>query len=132
MNPRRRDGLLALAATVALLAGAGALGVAPASLLTPPAPLAAAAGACGAVAIELAMAARPDAARRAWADRRVRWGGTLLVAAGGPVAVAVGGAGAGRVAVAALAGGLLAYFLLLAGVLSGALAPPETWFEGRN
>lgn len=129
MKPRHRDGLLALAATVVLLAGAAALGVAPASLLTPPAPLVAVGGAVGAVAIELAMAARPEAARRVWADARVRWGGTLLVAAGGPAAVAFGRPVVGRIVVAGLAGGLLAYFLLLAGVLSGTLPPPETWLD---
>ncbi|PSQ08307.1 hypothetical protein BRC97_00030 [Halobacteriales archaeon QS_6_71_20] len=132
VEPRHRDGLLALAATGALLAGSVALGVALASLRAPPTLAAALTGAGGALGIELAMAARPDAARRLWADRRVRWGGTLLVAAGGPAAVAVGGPVVGRLVVAALLGGLFAYFLLLAGVLSGVVPVPETWVRGEE
>ncbi|MFC6786185.1 hypothetical protein ACFQFH_09870 [Halobaculum halobium] len=90
------------------------------------------AGGAGALALELAMARRPDAARLLWADRRVRWGGTALVVVAVPTAVAVGGSPLAVYVVAALLGGLAAYFVLLAGVVSGALAPPETWFENRE
>ncbi|MFC7137422.1 hypothetical protein [Halobaculum litoreum] len=38
----------------------------------------------------------------------------------------------GTLAVAALAGGLAGYFLLLAGVVSGALPEPATWFADRE
>lgn len=132
VRSRHRDGLLALAATGGLLAGAAALGVDAASLFAPSTAVTVAAGAVGALALELAMATRPDAARRSWADRRVRWGGTLLVAGGGPAAVAVGGPAVGRLVVAALLGGLTAYFLLLAGVLSGVVPVPETWVRGEE
>lgn len=132
MNDRLRDGLLASAATVAVVAAGRSAGVAPASLVTPRGLASGVAGAGGALALELAMARRPDVARRLWADRRVRWGGTLIVAVAVPVAVAVGGFVLAAPVVAALLGGLAAYFALLAGVLSGALAPPETWFERRE
>ncbi|WP_284030733.1 hypothetical protein [Halobaculum lipolyticum] len=129
---RRRDAALALVAAAALLASAPPLGVPLGRLLARDALAAAAVGVVGAVCVELAMAARPDTARRLWADRRVRWGGTLLVAAGGPAAVTLGGPRAGSVAVAALLGGLCGYFLLLAGVVSGALPEPATWFGDRE
>ncbi|QZX98619.1 hypothetical protein [Halobaculum rubrum] len=131
MTDRRRDALLALAATVTLLLTAPLLGLELARLTGAASLAAAVVGAAGALGIELTMARRPSAARRLWADRRVRWGGTLLVALGGPAAVAVDGGGVGPLVVAALLGGLIAYFLLLAGVCSGVLAPPETWFTDR-
>ena len=131
MTDRRRDALLALGATAALLLTTPLLGVGFARLTDSASLAAAVVGAAGALGIELAMARHPAAARRLWADRRVRWGGTLLVALGGPAAVAVDGGGVGPLVVAALLGGLIAYFLLLAGVCSGALVPPETWFADR-
>ena len=47
----------------------------------------------------------------------------LLVAAGGPALTLL----AGPAVVAALLGGLGAYFCLLVGVLSEVVPPPETW-----
>ncbi|MFC7096604.1 hypothetical protein [Halobaculum marinum] len=129
---RRRDALLAVAAGLGLLWGATVLGVPLARLLAPDAVVAAVAGVAGAVALELAMAARPDASRRLWADRRIRWGGTLLVAVGGAAAALAGGPGVGALAVATLVGGLVGYFLLLAGVVSGVLPEPATWFTDRE
>lgn len=128
MNSRHRDAVLAAGAAAALLAATRPLGLTLGSLGTRPALVAAALGAVGAVVLELAMARYPDRARRLWADRRVRWGGTLLVAVGGPLAAAVGGRTLAPLVLACLLGGLFAYFLLLTGVLSGLLAPPETWF----
>lgn len=126
---RRRDAVLALVATISLLAGTRALGVPVARLFDADALAAAVVGIAGAVALELAMAHDPETARRLWADRRVRWGGTALVAAGGPAVVVLGGPRLGLLAVATLLGGLCGYVLLLAAVVSGALPSPETWFD---
>ncbi|WP_277555338.1 hypothetical protein [Halobaculum limi] len=128
MNSWHRDAVLAAGATVALLVATRLLGLTFWSFGTRPALVAAAVGVAGAVALELVMARNPGRARRLWADRRVRWGGTLLVAVGGPLAAAVGGRALAPLVLACLLGGLFAYFLLLTGVLSGVLAPPETWF----
>lgn len=132
MNSRHRDAVLAAGATVALLAATRPLGLTLGSLLTRPALVAAGVGAAGALAVELAMARFPDRARRLWADRRVRWTATLLVTVGGPLAAVLVGRTLAPLVVACLLGGLLAYFVLLAGVLSGLLAPPETWFARRE
>ncbi|ESP87630.1 hypothetical protein [Candidatus Halobonum tyrrellensis] len=121
VDPRERDGLLAAGATAALIAFARARDY-PLDRVASPRPLAA--GAAGALALELAMALAPDRARALWGRRSVRWTGTLLVAAGGPALALL----AGPAVVAALLGGLVAYFCLLAGVQWGVVPPPESWF----
>ncbi|WP_435194604.1 hypothetical protein [Natronomonas sp. EA1] len=100
MDPRHRDGLLALAA----LAGVFALG-AGGSMTRP---VAAAVGVFGALAIEV-LFYRFDALLALWEREWVRLGGLAVVLAGGYVLALV----AGPWTLAALAWGLITYLGLL-------------------
>lgn len=110
MDPRHRDGLLAAAGLVALLAGA----VAAEALGAVVDPLAAATGVAGAVLLEVAFLRYPDRLLAVWERRGVPLVGLLVVTAVGAVAT---------LAVPAVLGvlvwGLATYLVLLAVVLAG-------------
>lgn len=110
MDPRRRDGLLALAGLAALLAGAlTTVGAGP--LLDP---AAAAIGVSGAGLLEVAFLRYPDVLLAAWERRYVPLAGLLVVLGVGSLAVLYA-----PVLVGALAWGLVTYLALLACVLAG-------------
>lgn len=111
MDPRNRDGLLALATLAALVSVAGWVGLA--VVLLDPAP--AVVGTIGALALEAAFLRYPDRTRALWGRPPVRALAVLLVVGGALLAARTG---AGFV-VAALAWGLVAYLALLAVVLAG-------------
>ena len=120
MNPRYRDGALALgvgAALVTLAAATGSLGVLSNSS-------ALVAGGGGALALELLLARFPHRSATLWADPRVRLAGVALVVAAGVAAVLVA-----PWLLAALLGGLFAYLLLLSLVLAGVVPGAESWFD---
>lgn len=130
---RRRDAGLAAGAAAGVL-GAAAL-VAPeggpaavAGLLARPAAFTA--GVAGALLLELGFALAPRLGRALWRRRGVRLAGTAVVGAGLP-AVAVARPAVAAPVLAALSGGLVGYAVLLAGVTSGVVPSPETWF-GRD
>lgn len=110
VDPRRRDGLLALAGFSALLAGA--LATVGADPLFDPA--AVAVGVAGSVLLEVAFLRYPDVLLAAWERRGVPVAGLLLVIGLGAVAARFA-----PVLVGALAWGLVAYLGLLACVLVG-------------
>ena len=82
-------------------------------------------GAGAAFAIEVGIARWPEHGRRLWHRPAVRFGSPV-----GLVATAVlVGRHRGSAPLAAVLGGLVGYFLLLAGIGSGAVSEPATWFE---
>ncbi|MEZ3144718.1 hypothetical protein [Halobaculum sp. MBLA0143] len=133
---RRRDaGLAAVTAVGVLAATTVAVGDATeadpgvvVAFLARPVPLAA--GVAGAVLLELGFALAPRHGRALWRRRSVRLAGTATVAVGLPAVALARPAVAGSV-LAALSGGLVGYAALLAGVATGVLPSPETWF-GRD
>lgn len=84
-------------------------------------------GALGALGLELLLAARAATVRAVWARPGVR----ALSVAVGVLAVVVAAAVAPELGLNALAGGLVAYLVVLAVVASGALPPSTAWF-GRG
>ncbi|QLD87569.1 hypothetical protein HWV07_00365 [Natronomonas salina] len=110
MDPRHRDGLLALAGLGVLLAGSLAtVGAGP--LLDP---AAAAVGVAGAGLLEVAFLRYPGVLLAAWERRYVPLVGLLVVLGLGSLAVLFA-----PVLVGALAWGLVTYLALLACVLAG-------------
>lgn len=120
MTRRHRDGVLALVATLGLVAGAAWSGSLAA--LATPGPLLVGAG--GALALELLMAWFPERSAALWANAWVQALSTAGVVVAGLVAALVA-----PLLLAVLLGGLLAYFVLLALVLTGMLPGAETWFD---
>lgn len=123
VNPRHRDGILALVVTACLLAVAASTGLGVTTLFRPTALVV---GGLGALALELVMARFPERSRTLWARRSVRVASMLLVVAGGTLLATT----AGGWVLTALLGGLTTYFVLLVLVLSGVVPGPETWFDG--
>jgi peptidoglycan/LPS O-acetylase OafA/YrhL len=109
VNPRLRDGLLAVGALVVLLASAGLAGAVDA-LTDPGAVLV---GTVGALLLELAFLRYPERTRELWERPLVQAVSFVVVAGAGVLAVQ---SGLGWI-LAALAWGLLAYLLLLAVVV---------------
>lgn len=124
MDPRHRDGLLALATLAALLAVSVWAGLA----VDPLDPAPAVAGTLGALALEVVFLRYPDRTRALWARSAVRGPSVLLVVGGALVAARTG---AGPFVVAALAWGLVAYLVLLAAVLAG-IRNPLSPLAGRD
>lgn len=120
MESRRRDGLLALVAALALV-GVAAWRDKRADLV---APLPLALGAAGALAAELVMARYPRRTAALWANPSVQAISTV-----GVVGLGLAATFLAPWLLGALFGGLLAYFVLLALVLTGVVPGPESWFD---
>lgn len=112
MDPRSRDGLLALATLVLLVAVARWTGLA----VDPLDPAPAVVGVLGALALEAVLLRHPDRTRALWGRPAVRAVGVLSVLA---LALVAARTGTGPFVLAALGWGLLAYLALLAAVLAG-------------
>jgi hypothetical protein len=112
VDPRHRDGALALGTLAALVVVSAGTGLA----VDPLDPAAAAAGVAGALALEAAFLRRPDRTRALWERPAVQAASVVLVVG---VALLAAGTGRGAFVVAALGWGLVAYLALLAAVLAG-------------
>lgn len=115
---RRRDAALAGGVLSVVVAGGVAVdaGASPGAF---------ALGALGAVVLEVVASARAARVRAAWRRRSVR----ALAVAVAALAVAAAAVVAPDAGLNALAGGLIAYLVLLALVARGRLPPSSAWFE---
>lgn len=120
MNPRRRDGLLAIVATAGIVTVAAWRGTL--SALRKPGLFVA--GAAGTLGLELLLAWYPEQSADIWADSRVQAGSTI-----GVVALALFATFFAPWLLAVLLGGLLCYFVLLILVLTEVIPGAEAWFD---
>ena len=130
MSTRRTDAFSAAAVTVVVLALGKARGHEPADLFRPRAFLS---GIGCALLLEAGFARWPVRARRLWRRPVVRFSSPVLLVVGVIAADRNarrrGGDAAEVAPFAGVLGGLAGYFMLLAGIGSGLVPEPATWFD---
>jgi len=125
VSTRPTDAVSAALAAFAVWIAGRADGRRPRELLRP-APFAL--GILAAVAVEAGIARWPARARRLWRQPVIRFGSPVCLVGGALAAERRFGAAP----FAATLGGLAGYFSLLAGVVSGIVPEPATWFGGTR